>query len=283
MIGALMPCLWAHASRLLNDSLVTRPFRHQVWQEVLTQNVNSQGEVDFARIRAHPKRLNQYLAQLEAISPDSDPTAFSSANDKTAYWINAHNALALRIILDHYPTQSLAAITDFETDTHYKLGSKPYCLREIRQKLAVTAKRDARLLFTLTDYSFAAPAILPQAYEGNRLKTLEGEAAKMALQNGNVIQTKTHAHSCAELRLSPFFKSYQQSLFARTVAETEDQDSFSEASGMVLVAFSPASNTSWANFLRPLLPSDVYAGLGSACHQSVGFLPANLTLRQARP
>lgn len=272
----------AQAGKLLNDSLVTRPFRHHVWQAVLTQNVNSQGEVDFGRLRAHPRRLNEYLDQLAASSPENDPGNFPNSNDRLAYWINAHNALAMRIILDHYPLTSTAQLGNLETDAHYQLGGKPYTLRKIRQKLSLQARQDPRLMFTLTDYSIGAPAILTEAYEGSTLKTLEKRATTQSLNNPNIMQAQTGSYGIT-LKLSPIFRSYERGLFARTVASVEDHDSLNDSdtqeAGMIPVSY---TSNRWTETLSPLMPPATYAKMGKLGGQSVEFMPSNPTLRQIR-
>ncbi len=270
------------AGKLINDSLVTRPFRHHVWQAVLTQNVNNQGEVDFGRLRAHPRRLNEYLDQLATSSPENDPGNFPTSNDRLAYWINAHNALAMRIILDHYPLTSTAQVNNLETDTHYRLGGKPYTLRKIRQKLSLQARQDPRLMFTLTDYSLGAPAILTEAYEGSTLKALEKQAAAQSLNNPKIVQAQTGS-SGVTLKLSPIFHSYERGLFARTVASVEDRESLNDSetqeAGIVPVSY---TSNRWTETLSPLMPPAVYAKMRKPGGQSVEFMPNNPTLRQIR-
>lgn len=274
VLGVALCGLSAQAGKVLNDSLVTRPFRHHIWQDVLTNSVNSRGEVDFGKLRAHPLRLNQYLDQLATCSPENDPTAFPTADEKTAYWINAHNALAMRLILDQYPITSLSEVQAMETNTYYKLGGKPYSLQHIRRKLGLKAKRDVRLMFTLTDYSLGSPAILQDAYEGSNLKTLEKKATAQALKDPKVFQASAGG-TCADLKLSRFFRDYERGLFSRTVASVEDRDSMEE--GMVPVSF-----TGWTHYLRHLLSPALYAKTGNQCGGDVEFLPDAQTLRQTR-
>ena len=270
------------AGKVLNDSLVTRPFRHHVWQAVLTNNVNSKGEVDFGRLRAHPRRLNEDLDQLAASSPENDPGNFPTPNDRQAYWINAHNALAMRIILDHYPLTSTAQVANLETDAHYLLGGKPYTLKKIRQKLSLLARQDPQLMFTLTDYSLGAPVILTEAYEGSTLKTQKQLATTQSLANPQVIEASTGSQG-AQLKLSPIFRSYERGLFARTVASVEDQDSLNDADTQE-AGIIPISNTPnrWTDTLRPFMPPSIYSGIGKHGGMSVEFMPNNPTLRQIR-
>lgn len=267
----------SQAGRVLNDALVTRPFRHHVWQDILTHWVTSSGEVDFAKLRAFPRRLNEYLDQLASVSPDSDPSYFPTREDKAAYWINAHNAIALRIILDHYPVNSLAQVQDLETNQRYKLGYRTYTLAQVRSK-AISDRKYPQTMFSLTNYSMDAPPILPQAYEGNNLKTLIRQALKATLSDKHLIAFERSSSSCAKLTLSPYFHGYEQTLFSPPAYEREDRDMLAAVNNPIkLVGY-----TGWAATLRVYAPPSMYAELGRSCSQMVHFSSSNKTLRQVR-
>jgi hypothetical protein len=270
-------CAYAQAGQVINNNLITRPFRHHVWQEILTFYVNSKAEVDFAKVRAHPKRLNDYLEQLAACSPENDPDAFPRATDRTAYWINAHNALAMRIILDHYPIVTTAQIPNMETNIRYQLGGNTYSLKKIRLKLGLYAKQDPPLLFTLTDYTVSAPRIQREAFAGDSLKRLKTQATVESVSNPAIIQTQ-NGSACTGLKLSAFFKGYEGALLSRTPASVDDAVNVHEAD------FVPVSlsRERWTDQLRTRITSTVYTRPKKDCEPSVAFMPQDKTLRQLR-
>lgn len=262
---------FSRAGQVLNDALITRPFHHQVWQDVLTQAVDSAGDIDFARLRAFPKRLNDYLDQLAAISPESDPTAFPTSADKTAYWINAHNAIALRLILDHYPVTSLDEVRGFGQNTRYALGGKLYSLSQIRNKVAAY-RHDPQVLFDLTNYTRSAPPLLNRAYEGSDLKLLTRQSVQAILTNPHLVAFEhTGKSSCVSIKLSAYFQEYERALFT----PPSDDDS-----GIYTVAFQPSN---WQHWLQPFASPAIYSDLQKpACPQRVLFIPNDKTLRQVQ-
>ncbi len=266
----------SQAGQVLNDALTTRPFRHHVWQDILTHWVSSGGEVDFARIRAFPRRLNEYLDQLASVSPDSDASYFPTREDQAAYWINAHNAIAMRIILDHYPVTSLSQVNDFETNRRYKLGGKPYTLRQIRAR-ALSYQKYPQILFGLTDYTLDAPPLQPQAYEGKNLKTMTHQALQTTLHNKQLVSFERTGSSCVCLRLSPYFQEYENALFSPPAYRQEDQDAIAAVDRHI----KPVSYGNWTDTFRNYAPPSLYSDLGHTCSQRVRFRNANRTLRQA--
>lgn len=269
----------APAGRVLNDAFVTHPFRHHIWQEVLTQNVAPEGSVDFGHLWLYPRRFNAYLAQLESASPENDPKAFPTQEDQTAYWINAHNAIALRIILNHYPVRSLADIPDMETNSHYKLGGMGYTLPQIREK-ALRFNRGLPLMFTMTDYSASAPPLSPRAYESNTLKDLSLQARKRTLSSSNMVRFKKISAGCVAIQLSPFFKGFEAGLFPPDANLAEDQDALSEENPEEKPEINSSQPKNWHDYLRSLAPPNLYAALGNPCSQTVQFLPPSPTLRE---
>lgn len=73
------------------------------YEIVLKQHVDENGLVDYAAIKESPARLEAFAAALARL-----PRAtYDEWNDesKIAFWINAYNALTLKLIVDHYPIQ----------------------------------------------------------------------------------------------------------------------------------------------------------------------------------
>jgi hypothetical protein len=265
----------AQAGQIVNDALITRPFHHHVWQDVLTQTVDSAGEVDFARLRAFPKRLNEYLDQLAAISPESDPTAFPTTADKTAYWINAHNAIALRIILDYYPITSLDQIPNFGQNNRYTLGGKLYSLPQIQEKVAAY-RPDPQVLFDLTNYTRSAPPLLPRAYEGNSLKLQTRQTVQAIISNPHLIAFHRTQTACVSIKMSPYFQHYKHALFAKPSDDEPSQNVMAD-SKIYPVAFQPAQ---WQHWLQPFASPAIYSDLQKpSCPQSVQWMPNDKTLR----
>ena len=262
----------ALAGRVLNDAFVTHPFSHHIWQEVLVQNAGPDGTVDFAHLLVYPRRLNQYLGQLESASPDNDPKAFPTHDDQTAYWINAHNVIALRLIINHFPAKSITQITDMDTNSHYKLGGVPYTLPQIRAK-ALHFDPSPAIAFTMTNYSASAPPILTKAYDGKTLKAQSTQARKNTLASPALVHFRRNADGCVVTQLSPYFKSFEASLFKVDPQAEEDRDPLSDEP-------LPPHPMNWHDWVRSLATGSLYRDLGKGCSRDIEFLPADPSLRQ---
>jgi hypothetical protein len=268
----------ARAGKILNDGLVTKPFGHHIWQEVLTQNLGNLGEINLVHLRAHPERLNQYLGQLEAVSPDSHPAYFPTTDDRLAYWINAHNALALRLVLNRYPSETLADERAFQNETRHRIGHQPVSLALIKQKVAEANSRYPMIILTLTDYTLDSPPLSTQAYQGATLRKQVAAVAQSAMSNGRLIQFDRSRTDCIGIQLSPVFRYYADTLLAPETGEAEDQDRMADP----FEADRPSPTKTWADLIRPFAPPDMAANLGRQCAHSVQFMAPATNLRQSK-
>ncbi len=75
-------------------------FPYDDWASVLERFVDQQGFVDYEGLAQDPGTLNEIIAHIEVVSPDSHPERFATVYDELAYFLNAYNALIFNGILD---------------------------------------------------------------------------------------------------------------------------------------------------------------------------------------
>jgi hypothetical protein len=74
-------------------------FPHAMLDRVLEKAVSEDGLVDYGAVATENETLDAYLGEVARISPIGQPHLFPTVDDQLAYWINAHNAAALRGVL----------------------------------------------------------------------------------------------------------------------------------------------------------------------------------------
>lgn len=267
MILLLVSISRVWAGKVLNDTLVTAPFSHHIWQEVLSESVDGEGGVNFNGLRAYPKRLNQYLKQLEKSSPASNPEVFPDRNSALAYWLNAHNALALRLVLDRYPVKTLREIPNYRTDTRYRFGGKPYSLAQIETLVAQEFYARPQAFFALTDLSLSDPPLQNQAYRPDTLnQQLKGQMVTLAQLPRYVEITP----NCSDpVRLAPVFRQFERVILA-FMSNFTQSDLKQEVDPSLL------------GFIKPFLSPQLQGTLVSCSPQgrSVLFMPVDPRLNR---
>ena len=129
------------------------------------------GEIDYAAAARDSSDLDRYIARLRAVSPDSDPSAFPTADRRLAYWINAYNAWAIRFVLDHYPIESVNDVrpplllrflpqgAGFFYFQQAELGGRTIGLYDLENRLVRRRFDDPRIHFALNCASRGCPEL----------------------------------------------------------------------------------------------------------------------------
>jgi hypothetical protein len=84
---------------------------HSQFEEVLKEHVQmkgSQSGVNYKKLKENPEKLNTYLSELQKVSKEQFKSFHS--DEKLAFLINAYNGFTLKLIIDHYPIDSIRHI-----------------------------------------------------------------------------------------------------------------------------------------------------------------------------
>ncbi|NJO02052.1 MAG: DUF547 domain-containing protein [Bacteroidia bacterium] len=152
-------------------------------------------------------RGRHYLeAYLDTLSRNP-PSARWPPEAQLAYWINAYNAFTVKLIIDHYPLQSIKdigggiAMVNSPWDIKFfKIGGIDFDLNTIEHKILRVKFDEARIHFAINCASISCPRLRREAYLADQLEQqLEDQARQFINDPGKNIITKTEA------RLSPIF------------------------------------------------------------------------------
>lgn len=148
---------------------------HSTYDKLLKKYVTAQGLVDYKGFKADETVFNQYLALLNK----NPPAASWSKADQMAYWINAYNAYTIRLILDHYPVQSIKDIGSkiqipFVTTPwaakFFSISGEQMSLDNIEHGILRQKFDDPRIHFTLVCASISCPRLRNEAYTAAQLE-----------------------------------------------------------------------------------------------------------------
>ncbi len=156
---------------------------HQIFDRVLERFLHD-GLVDYEGLQNDRAELDEYIAALGA----TDARALTSAPRaaQLAFWINAYNACALRLVIDHYPIQkrgllsglantvagvpanSIRQIPDTWKREFCPVAGKDRALDEIEHQI-IRPMGDPRIHFAVNCASRSCPVLAPKAYTGESL------------------------------------------------------------------------------------------------------------------
>ena len=138
--------------------------------------------VDYRAVKADPAYAGALAAlagtRLEALGSDAE---------REAFWINAYNLLAIKAVLDQYPTASIkdggSLFSPIWKKSIGAVGGTPYSLDAIEHGILRKAFREPRVHFAIVCASLSCPDLRPEPFLATRLWAQLDEQAAAFLGN----------------------------------------------------------------------------------------------------
>lgn len=161
------------------------PVSHVVWDSLLRKHVCPDGMVDYAGMIRDSQQLNRYLQLLGSSHPSADTW---SRAEQMAYWINAYNAFTVKLVIDHYPVESikdirrgLPFINSVWDISFIDIAGRKYDLNQIEHNILRPLFEDARIHAAINCASVSCPRLRAEAYVADRLEAQLDEAMRAFL------------------------------------------------------------------------------------------------------
>jgi len=142
-------------------------FDHSGYDGLLGAHVDSNGFVDYAGLGGRGTELDAYIDGLATA-----PLENLGRDERLALLINAYNAFTLRLILDHYPVESIKDIPSKQRwdGVRWVLDGETYSLSQVEHELIRPNFREPRIHFVLVCAAIGCPPLRSEAYTGERLE-----------------------------------------------------------------------------------------------------------------
>jgi hypothetical protein len=188
-LAALLACAACKGAPAPAPAPPAPPDLHVEWEAVLRRHVR-EGKVDFAALAAFPRDLDTYLRRLESV--DRALYASLPREDQIAFWINAHNAYAIDLVLRYWPIRSILEATPIvkrgtggafglefiPLGGLYGRSSDLLSLDEIARDILQARYAEPRAYFALARTCRSCPVLAATPYRGATLEPQLDEAAR---------------------------------------------------------------------------------------------------------
>jgi hypothetical protein len=189
-------------------------FDNKEFDAVLKRYVNKDGLVDYGSLRIDHSKLDKYLGELAATSPDNDKSLFPNRWHQVAYWVNAYNACAIKEVIERNITDTVAdtifAENNFFRRHTFEIGGSALNLNEIEDR--ATGYNEARVLFVMNRASWGAPRLRNEALTGENADKLMEDAANEFCNDARNVDTSKGSTTVTLNKLfswrSDVFESY---------------------------------------------------------------------------
>lgn len=147
-------------------------------------------EVDYPTIAGTAAQADSAYGLLLQHFSSFDPTTLRTQNEKLAFWINAYNLGAIKMIIDHFPTDSIRSrkINFFKNPWGIKIiniGGSKFSLGQIEHEILLDRLAEPLAHFAIVCASVSCPDLSPEVYHPERLE------AQLKLQASSFLKIET--------------------------------------------------------------------------------------------
>lgn len=173
LLALLLPGVSSAGAKPFDDTL------YKVYQKFLDRHL-VQGKyidgfelnvVSYDTIYKHRNDTGSLYRKVLSLVANIDPNSPGTREDKIAFWINAYNIGAIKMIIDHYPVDSIKSrkISWLRNPWVKKLltvGGRQYSLDEIEHTILLGKFKEPMIHFSIVCASVSCPNLSPTAYRG---------------------------------------------------------------------------------------------------------------------
>ena len=188
-------------------------FGYDDYAVVLKGYVNDEGRVNYKQLKARREKLDAFIRTISKL--DTDIYEKRSQTQKIAFWINAYNALTLRVIIDNYPIRSsffrsmsyprnsIRQIKGVWDKKKFKVMGKDMTLNDIEHKILRKEFNEPRIHIALVCAAIGCPKLRNEPYLAENLEEQFTDQMHFFLADAKKFRIDRRAN---RVYLSPIFK-----------------------------------------------------------------------------
>lgn len=144
--------------------------------------------VDYDAIQEDREKPDSLYDTILKQFADFDPNGIEGRQNQIAFWINAYNIGAVKMIMDHYPVDSIRS-----TKIHWlknpwnkkilTVGNTKYSLSQIEHDILLGTYGEPLAHFAIVCASLSCPDLSPTVFKGGQLMEQLERQARLFLEN----------------------------------------------------------------------------------------------------
>ena len=242
-------------------------FSYDSYAVVLKKHVDDKGMVSYADLKDNPEQLEQFVRALA----NTDLNTYKNWNEnaKIAFWINAYNALTLKVIIDHYPIKaglisglvypdnSIRHISGVWDKMQFRVMGLKMTLNEIEHGILRSQDKylvetygkfyEPRIHMALVCAAMGCPQLRNKPYVGEKLDEQLDDQSKRFLANPHKFRID---RAESKVYLSSIFKWFGKDFIKKYKPDKGFDSAGSEAEKSVLNFISRYIQTEQGEYLR---------------------------------
>lgn len=192
-----------------NDS----QFSYRDYAAVLKTYVDDAGMVNYEQLKANREKLDVFVAVIANLNTKTYEEW--GKKGKIAFWLNAYNALTLKVIIDNYPIKpsffksriypknSIRQIKGVWNKITFNVMGQDLTLEHIEHKILRKQFDEPRIHMAMVCAAMGCPALRNEPYTGEKLDRQLDDRSRKFLSNPNKFKIVRKDN---KVYLSPIFK-----------------------------------------------------------------------------
>ncbi len=197
------------------------------FSKVLARFVDQDGLVDYRELKAAPADLEDFIRILKSLEAQTYESF--SDQEKLAFWINAYNALTLKVIIDHYPIRSspfkslrypknsIRQISGAWERITFPVMGEPLSLNQIEHGILRKEFEEPRVHMALVCAARGCPPLRREPFAGSTIETQLDDQVRIFLSDPRKFFIEKNKH---KVYLSSIFKWYGKDFLSRYSPQT---------------------------------------------------------------
>lgn len=153
------------SSQPVSISPTVETFDHAPFDKLLKEFVDERGLVDYAGLKKRSDALDAYLQTIADAKADS-----LTGDEYLAFLINAYNAYTLKLIIQHYPIDSIRSIDEPWKGPEWNVAGKMLTLDALEHEQIRVQFDEPRIHFALVCAAIGCPILRREAYTAEKLE-----------------------------------------------------------------------------------------------------------------
>jgi len=204
------------------DGSTLESFPFELWDQVLAQHVDENGNVNYQTISEDPGFL-VFIDTLSRVAPETHPDFFPDERFRLAYYINAYNAFTIYGVVSNpgitsvqdVRVKSLAMLKEgqgFFYSLRFKMGKRWINLYDLENKI-IRGFGDARIHAAINCASRSCPMLSNKAYIPQKLDKALAKAMSSMLNSSIHLEVD---NANRQVRASEIFKWFLEDFNAKS-------------------------------------------------------------------
>jgi len=144
------------------------------WHPMVRINGIQTTVFDYAQMKQDTQRpdslFNRTLQAIDRV----DPGQLNGDEQAKAFWINAYNFAAMRLVIDHYPVDSIRSLSISLIKYPWskqaiQIGNTGYSLQQIEKDILLARFKDPRIVFAVSCAAVSCPDRTAETFMADRL------------------------------------------------------------------------------------------------------------------